>query len=80
MTTQTETTDVVVVGAGPTGLTMAARLAQLGVAHVVVDANAGPTRESRATLVHAATLEILDELGVADELIAALDCPAARQM
>src|SRR5215475_14209476 len=71
MTTQTETTDVVVVGAGPTGLTMAARLAQLGVAHVVVDANAGPTRESRATLVHAATLEILDELGVADELIAA---------
>ena len=30
MTTQTETTDVAVVGAGPTGLTVAARLAQLG--------------------------------------------------
>ena len=71
MTTQTETTDVAVVGAGPTGLTAAARLAQLGVAHVVVDADAGPVRESRATLVHAATLEILDELGVAGELIAA---------
>jgi len=71
MTMQTETTDVAVVGAGPTGLTAAARLAQLGVAHVVVDADAGPARESRATLVHAATLEILDELGVADELIAA---------
>src|SRR5262249_9343324 len=56
---------------GATGLTAAARLAQLGVAHVVVDADAGPARESRATLVHAATLEILDELGVADELIAA---------
>src|SRR5215468_5713812 len=64
-------TDVAVVGAGPTGLAMAVRLAQLGVAHVVVDANAGATRESRATLVHAATLEILDELDVADELIAA---------
>src|SRR5262250_2800097 len=64
-------TDVAVVGAGPTGLAMAVRLAQLGVAHVVVDANAGPTRESRATLVHAATLELLDELDVADELIAA---------
>jgi 2-polyprenyl-6-methoxyphenol hydroxylase-like FAD-dependent oxidoreductase len=71
MITQTETTDVAVVGAGPTGLTAAARLAQLGVAHVVVDADAGPVRESRAALVHAATLEILDELGVADELIAA---------
>jgi len=71
VTTQTEMTDVAVVGAGPTGLAMAVRLAQLGVAHVVVDANAGATRESRATLVHAATLEILDELDVADELIAA---------
>ena len=71
MTTQTETTEVAVVGAGPTGLTMATRLAQLGVPHVVVDANAGPVRESRATLVHAATLEILDELGAAGELIAA---------
>ena len=65
MTTQTEMTDVAVVGAGPTGLTMAARLAQFGVAHVVVDAGAGPTSESRAALVHAATLEILDEVGVA---------------
>src|SRR5215470_787704 len=71
MTMQTETTDVAVVGAGPTGLTAAARLAQLGVAHVVVDADAGPARESRAALVHAATLEILDELGVSAELIAA---------
>ena len=66
-------TDVAVVGAGPTGLTVAARLAQLGagVPHAVVDAADAPARESRATLVHAATLEILDELGVADELIAA---------
>jgi len=34
---------------------------------VVVDAADAPARESRATLVHAATLEILDELGVADD-------------
>jgi len=71
MTAHAEATDVVVIGAGPTGLTMAARLAQCGVPHVVVDADAGPARESRAALVHAATLEILDELGVAAELIAA---------
>ena len=71
MTTQIEITEVAVVGGGPTGLVLAVRLAQLGVPHVVVDSADGPTRESRATLVHAATLEILDELGVADELIAA---------
>src|SRR5215472_408897 len=71
MTAQAEVTDVAVVGAGPTGLALAVRLAQLGVAHVVVDAHPGPAGESRATLVHAATLEILDELGVAGELIAA---------
>src|SRR5262245_54742355 len=71
MTAHAEVTDVLVVGAGPTGLALVVRLAQLGVAHVVMDADAGPTRESRATLVHAATLEILDELGVASELIAA---------
>src|SRR5215468_613643 len=71
MITQTGRADVVIVGAGPTGLTAAARLAQLGVAHVVVDADVGPTRESRAALLHAATLEILDEVGVAGELIAA---------
>jgi len=71
MTTRAEVTDVAVVGAGPTGLALAVRLAQAGVAHVVVDADAGPTGESRAALVHAATLEILDELGAAAELIAA---------
>ena len=71
MSARAEVTDVVVAGAGPTGLALAVRLAQLGVAHVVVDADAGPARESRAALVHAATLEILDELGVAAELIAA---------
>src|SRR5215471_21345820 len=71
MSARAEVTDVAVVGAGPTGLTLAARLAQLGVAHVVVDADAGPAGESRAALVHAATLEILDELGAAGELIAA---------
>src|SRR5215831_15040995 len=71
MSTHAEVTDVAVVGAGPTGLAMAVRLAQLGVAHVVVDAADGPARESRATLVHAATLEILDELGIAGELITA---------
>ena len=70
MTNQTEV-DVLIVGAGPTGLTAAARLAQAGVSHAIVDASPGPTLESRAGLVHAATLEMFDRLGIGDELVAA---------
>src|SRR5262249_8158479 len=71
MTAPAEVTEVVVVGAGPTGLTLAVRLGQLGGPDRGGGAHGGPVQESRATLVHAATLEILDELGVAGELIAA---------
>ena len=53
MTQLNETTDIVIVGAGPTGLTAAVRLAQLGVPHVVLDAGAEPSRTSKAALVHA---------------------------
>jgi 2-polyprenyl-6-methoxyphenol hydroxylase-like FAD-dependent oxidoreductase len=66
-----ETTEVVLVGAGPTGLTAAIRLAELGVPHVLLDAAAEPTRTSKAALVHASTLELLAELGAGDELVAA---------
>jgi 2-polyprenyl-6-methoxyphenol hydroxylase-like FAD-dependent oxidoreductase len=71
MNEPTESTDVVIVGAGPTGLTAAVRLAQLGVPHVVLDVAAEPSRTSKAALVHASSLEILAELGVADALVAA---------
>jgi 3-(3-hydroxy-phenyl)propionate hydroxylase len=40
--------DVVVVGAGPTGLTLGTQLAAFGVSVLVVDAKAGPVAESRA--------------------------------
>ncbi|GLY74342.1 FAD-dependent monooxygenase [Actinoallomurus iriomotensis] len=63
--------EVVIVGAGPTGLTAALRLTQLGVPHVVLDAAATPTQTSNAALVHASTLELLAELGAADQLIEA---------
>ena len=66
--TEPERTDVVIVGAGPTGLTAAVRLAQLGVPHVVLDAAAAPTTTSKAALVHASSLELLAELGVADPM------------
>src|SRR4051794_19493175 len=64
-------TEVVIVGAGPTGLTAAVRLAALGVPHVVVDTAPAPTQTSKAALVHASTLELLAELGAGAELVAA---------
>jgi 2-polyprenyl-6-methoxyphenol hydroxylase-like FAD-dependent oxidoreductase len=60
--------DVLVVGAGPVGLTAAAQLARLGVSVAVVDALVRPTTESRAVGVHARSLEMLGALGVLERL------------
>ncbi|WP_309072540.1 FAD-dependent monooxygenase [Arthrobacter sp.] len=63
-------TDVLIVGAGPTGLMLAAWLAKLGVNAVLVDGKGGPTRESRALGVHSRSMEIYDQLGVVDRVLA----------
>ena len=63
-------TDVLIVGAGPVGLTLATALAEAGVDAVLVDRSAEATTTSRAAVVHARTLEVLRELRVADDLIA----------
>jgi 2-polyprenyl-6-methoxyphenol hydroxylase-like FAD-dependent oxidoreductase len=68
-----------IVGAGPTGLTLAYVLARAGVRATVVDREGGPGRESsRATTVHAGTLEALDALDGLGEEIAAAGLPARR--
>jgi 2-polyprenyl-6-methoxyphenol hydroxylase-like FAD-dependent oxidoreductase len=63
-------TEVLVVGAGPTGLMAAVVLARRGVPAVIVDRKAGPTKESRALAVQARTMEIYDQLGLADRVLA----------
>jgi 2-polyprenyl-6-methoxyphenol hydroxylase-like FAD-dependent oxidoreductase len=63
------TTDVLVVGAGPAGLTTAATLAARGIAVTVVDNQAAGANTSRAAVVHARTLEVLDQLGAAKPLV-----------
>ena len=62
--------DVVVVGAGPTGLTAAIELARRGVGVRVLDAADGPHRGSRGKGLQPRTLELLDAMGVADRLVA----------
>ena len=61
--------DVLVVGAGPTGLTLAAGLAATGVRARVVDRLADRVHESRALAVQPRSLEVLRGIGVADELV-----------
>ncbi|NUV68873.1 monooxygenase [Streptomyces sp. CAI-121] len=63
--------DVLVVGAGPTGLVLACDLARRGAAVRIVDRSPAPPRTSRAKGPNARSLEILDDLGVADEVLAA---------
>jgi len=60
---------VVIVGAGPTGLMLAAELARRGVIPRVIDAGPSEVRESRAVAVVARSLEILDDLGLASKAI-----------
>jgi 2-polyprenyl-6-methoxyphenol hydroxylase-like FAD-dependent oxidoreductase len=62
--------DVLIVGAGPTGLALAAQLVQFGTRFRIVDRSFDRARESRALAVQARTLEFLDTLGLADPLVA----------
>ncbi len=62
--------DVLVVGAGPTGMTCAIELARRGVRVRIVEKRTAASTTSKALVVHARTLELLDIVELADELVA----------
>src|SRR5690348_2101279 len=62
-------TDVLVVGAGPTGLMLANQLGRRGVRAMIVDRHAGPALQTRALGVQARTLEIYAHLGIVEQAL-----------
>lgn len=62
-------TDVLIVGAGPAGLTLATALAARDVNIMLIDRQAEGANTSRAAVVHARTLEVLEPLKVAARLV-----------
>jgi 2-polyprenyl-6-methoxyphenol hydroxylase-like FAD-dependent oxidoreductase len=64
-------TRVLIVGAGPTGLTLALDLARRGIAFRLIEAAETPFAGSRGKGIQPRTLEILEDLGVIDAILAA---------
>src|SRR5580658_9000010 len=64
-----DSTEVLIVGAGPTGLVLALWLTRLGVRARIVDKTSEPGTTSRALAVQARTLEFYGQLGFADEVV-----------
>ena len=63
------TDQILIVGAGPTGLVLAQSLARRGVPFRIIDRNPDPGQASRAMAVQARTLELYSQLGFADEMV-----------
>lgn len=63
-------TEVLVVGAGPVGLTLAAELARRGVRSRIVDQSVGPSTTSKAIAIQPRTLEVFRQMGLIDEVLA----------
>jgi hypothetical protein len=62
-------TDVLIVGAGPTGLALATTFAKSGINHMIVDKLTLGQNTSRAAVIHPHTLEVLESIGVSERLL-----------
>lgn len=65
----TEHTDVLIVGAGPTGLVLAIELARRGVPHCIIEKRPTRSTRSKALAIHARTLELFDLLGITEDFV-----------
>ncbi|MFC4562993.1 FAD-dependent monooxygenase [Nocardiopsis mangrovi] len=63
-----QSTEVLIIGAGPTGLTLACSLAAHNVPVRVIDGASGPAATSRANILHARGVEVLDRMGALNGL------------
>jgi 2-polyprenyl-6-methoxyphenol hydroxylase-like FAD-dependent oxidoreductase len=61
---------VIIVGAGPVGMTATAMLAREGVPVVLIEAEPVPKTDWRASTFHAATLELLEQIEITDQMVA----------
>jgi 2-polyprenyl-6-methoxyphenol hydroxylase-like FAD-dependent oxidoreductase len=62
-------TSVLIIGAGPSGLMMAAQLLRYGVQPVIIDSKQGPTNQSKALAVQARSMEIFRQMGIVDKVL-----------
>jgi len=66
----TASVDVLIVGAGPTGLVLALWLTRLGIRVRIIDKTSEPGTTSRALAVQARTLELYRQIGLAEAVVA----------
>lgn len=65
----TTKTPVLVVGAGPTGLTMAAELTRHGIPCRIIDKKSGVTDKTKALSVQSRTMEVFEDMGIVNEVL-----------
>lgn len=61
--------DVLIVGAGPTGLTLALELARRQISFAIIDKKAGPSITSKALALHSRTLEVFENMGIVGQFL-----------
>ncbi|MCA9385691.1 FAD-dependent monooxygenase [Candidatus Dojkabacteria bacterium] len=69
MQSQRTAVKVLIIGAGPSGLFLAAKLTQFGIPFRIIDKHPGPSSHSKALVVDARSLELFETLGIARDIV-----------